>query len=230
MFTLGLTVTFVAISLPLGEKGANVTQATPIPDMLARWATSHISGGNAEYVDALYEVYLRTRTPLRPSGAIISISYPACPARRAWCTTCPIRYYGTGLPGFRRCGCRTDATAPHDSHATEYERKQVRVVQLISAYRQRGHQQAQLDPLGLSERPTVPDLTLSFHELSEADLDTTFQVGTVYFGRPEATLAQIRADLEATYCGTVGAEFMHIVDTEERHWIMSRMEAVRQCA
>ncbi|MEK9534689.1 MAG: 2-oxoglutarate dehydrogenase E1 component, partial [Halieaceae bacterium] len=122
---------------------------------------------------------------------------------------------------------RTDATASHDSHATEYERKQVRVVQLISAYRQRGHQQARLDPLELAERAPVPDLTLGFHELSEADLDTTFQVGTVYFGRAEATLGQIRSDLEATYCGQVGAEFMHIVDTEERHWIMSRMEAVR---
>jgi 2-oxoglutarate dehydrogenase E1 component len=122
---------------------------------------------------------------------------------------------------------RTDATASHDSHATEYERKQVRVVQLISAYRQRGHQQARLDPLELAERAPIPDLTLGFHELSEADLDTTFQVGTVYFGRAEATLGQIRSDLEATYCGQVGAEFMHIVDTEERHWIMSRMEAVR---
>jgi len=79
----------------------------------------------------------------------------------------------------------------------------------------------------LTERASVPDLTLGFHELSDADLDTTFQVGTVYFGRAEATLAQIRADLEATYCSQVGAEFMHIVDTEERHWIMSRMEAVR---
>jgi len=122
---------------------------------------------------------------------------------------------------------RTDATAAHDTHATEYERKQVRVVQLISAYRQRGHQQAALDPLELAVRAPVADLELSFHELSEADLDTTFQVGTVYFGRPEATLAEIWGDLRATYCGTVGAEFMHIVNTEERHWIMSRMESVR---
>ena len=49
---------------------------------------------------------------------------------------------------------RTDATVTQDSHATEYERKQVRVVQLISAYRQRGHQQAQLDPLALAQRPS----------------------------------------------------------------------------
>jgi 2-oxoglutarate dehydrogenase E1 component len=122
---------------------------------------------------------------------------------------------------------RTDATVANDSHATDYERKQVRVVQLISAYRQRGHQQASLDPLALTSRPAVPDLDLAFHELSEADLDTTFQVGTLYFGRSEATLSQIRDDLQRTYCGTVGAEFMHIVNTEERHWIMSRMEAVR---
>ena len=204
-----------------------MTQATPIPDMLARWATSHISGGNAEYVDALYEVYLTDPNGVAPEWRDYFDQLPRVPSETSLVHDVPHSVLRDRFARISKMRVRTDATAPHDSHATEYERKQVRVVQLISAYRQRGHQQAQLDPLGLSERPTVPDLTLSFHELSEADLDTTFQVGTVYFGRPEATLAQIRADLEATYCGTVGAEFMHIVDTEERHWIMSRMEAVR---
>ena len=204
-----------------------MTQATPIPDMLARWATSHISGGNAEYVDALYEVYLQDPNAVAPEWRDYFDQLPRVPSETSLVHDVPHSVLRDRFARISKMRVRTDATAPHDSHATEYERKQVRVVQLISAYRQRGHQQAQLDPLGLSERPAVPDLTLPFHELSEADLDTTFQVGTVYFGRPEATLAQIRADLEATYCGTVGAEFMHIVDTEERHWIMSRMEAVR---
>ena len=204
-----------------------MTQATSLTGMLEQWASSHISGGNAEYVDALYETYLQD-----PSGVPIEWrdyfdQLPRVPTDTTAIHDVPHSVLRERFARISKMRVRTDATASHDSHATEYERKQVRVVQLISAYRQRGHQQANLDPLALTNRELVPDLTLGFHELSDADLDTTFQVGTVYFGRAEATLAQIRADLEATYCSQLGAEFMHIVDTEERHWIMSRMEAVR---
>ncbi|HBO11261.1 MAG TPA: 2-oxoglutarate dehydrogenase E1 component, partial [Halieaceae bacterium] len=83
------------------------------------------------------------------------------------------------------------------------------------------------DPLGLAEREHVADLELSFHELSEADLDTAFQVGSLHIGRENATLGEIVDALERTYCHHIGAEFMHIVDTEQRHWIMTRMESVR---
>ncbi len=195
--------------------------------MLAQWASSHIAGGNAEYVDALYEDYLQDPNGVPAEWRDYFDQLPRVATDTTAIHDIPHSVLRERFARIAKMRVRTDATASHDSHATEYERKQVRVVQLISAYRQRGHQQARLDPLELAERAPVPDLTLGFHELSEADLDTTFQVGTVYFGRAEATLGQIRSDLEATYCGQVGAEFMHIVDTEERHWIMSRMEAVR---
>jgi len=204
-----------------------VTQATPIPGMLAQWASSHIAGGNAEYVDALYETYLQDPNAIPPEWRDYFDQLPKVASDTHALHDVPHSVLRDRFARISKMRVRTDATLSQDSHATDYERKQVRVVQLISAYRQRGHQQASLDPLQLTSRPPVPDLSLSFHELSDADLDTTFQVGTVYFGRSEATLGQILEDLESTYCGTVGAEFMHIVDTEERHWIMSRMEAVR---
>ncbi len=204
-----------------------MTQATPLKGMLAQWASSHIAGGNSAYVDALYEGYLQDPNGVPADWRDYFDQLPRVSTEATAPHDIPHSVLRKRYARISKMRVRTDATASHDSHATDYERKQVRAVQLISAYRQRGHQQAKLDPLGLADRATVPDLTLAFHELSEADLDTTFQVGTVYFGRAEATLAQIRADLQATYCGQVGAEFMHIVDTEERHWIMSRMEAVR---
>ena len=204
-----------------------MTQATSLKGMLAQWASSHIAGGSAEYVDALYEDYLQDPNGVPAEWRDYFDQLPRVATDTTAIHDIPHSVLRERFARISKMRVRTDATASHDSHATEYERKQVRVVQLISAYRQRGHQQARLDPLELAERAPVPDLTLGFHELSEADLDTTFQVGTVYFGRAEATLGQIRSDLEATYCGHVGAEFMHIVDTEERHWIMSRMEAVR---
>ena len=195
--------------------------------MLAQWATSHIAGGNAEYVEALYESYLQDPNGVSPEWRDYFDKLPLVQSDAGTLHDLPHSVLRERFARISKMRMRTDATVANDSHATDYERKQVRVVQLISAYRQRGHQQASLDPLALTSRPAVPDLDLAFHELSEADLDTTFQVGTLYFGRSEATLSQIRDDLQRTYCGTVGAEFMHIVNTEERHWIMSRMEAVR---
>ena len=73
----------------------------------------------------------------------------------------------------------------------------------------------------------MADLELGFHQLSRADFDTVFQTGSLHIGKADATLGEIFQVLERTYCATVGAEFMHIVDTEQRHWIMQRMESVR---
>ena len=87
--------------------------------------------------------------------------------------------------------------------------------------------EGQLDPLGLAEREHVADLELGFHQLSSADFDTVFQTGSLHIGKADATLGEISRRLERTYCNTIGAEFMHIVDTEQRHWIMQRMESVR---
>jgi len=185
------------------------------------WSSSQLSGGNAAYVESLYETWLKS-----PDDVEL-----------AW------RDYFSSLP--RVNGVSTDtphsivrlqfeqlAKAPvrlrtSDVNVSEHERKQVRVLQLMSAYRQRGHQKARLDPLGLWQRPPVPDLELEFHQLREADLDTVFQVGRPYIGKDQATLREIIDALEATYCNTIGAEFRHITESEERRWIEQRMESVR---
>ncbi|MGB2041412.1 MAG: 2-oxoglutarate dehydrogenase E1 component, partial [Porticoccaceae bacterium] len=109
----------------------------------------------------------------------------------------------------------------------EHERKQVKVVQLISSYRFRGHQKANLDPLGIMQREDVPDLHLHFHGLTQADLDTTFQTSPLYMGKPEATLREIVETLEETYCGHLGPEFMHITSFAEKQWLAQRFESVR---
>ena len=189
------------------------------------WRSSHIYGGNATYVEDLYEAYLMDPNAVPEEW-------------RNYFDTLP-RVDGGGLQDvphstvrerfaqISKMRVRTEATVAADSQATEYERKQVRVIQLISAYRQRGHQKASLDPLGIAERQHVPDLELSFHELSPADFDTVFQTGSLHIGKADATLGEIHDALERTYCKHVGAEFMHIVASEERHWIMQRMESVR---
>ncbi len=192
--------------------------------MEALWRTSHIYGGNATYVEDLYEAYLMDPNAVPEEWRSYFDTLPRVDGNLQDIPHSTVRDRFAQISKMR---VRTEATVQADSQATEYERKQVRVIQLISAYRQRGHQKASLDPLGIAERQKVPDLELSFHELSQADFDTVFQTGSLHIGKADATLGEIHAALEKTYCEHVGAEFMHIVNSEERHWVMGRMEAVR---
>ncbi len=89
-------------------------------------------------------------------------------------------------------------------------------LQLIAAYRNRGHQKAKLDPLGLAKREEIPDLDLSAHGLTKSDLDTVFNTGNLEIGKSEATLAEMIEAMESIYCGSIGVEYMHIVDTKEK--------------
>ena len=107
--------------------------------------------------------------------------------------------------------------------SSEHEAKQVKVLQLINAYRVKGHQKARLDPLALSEVPEISEMTLKGNELSEADLDTVFKTGSL-FGVEEAPLRDIIERLEKTYCGTVGLEYMHIEDRSQKRWIQVQIE------
>jgi 2-oxoglutarate dehydrogenase E1 component len=113
------------------------------------------------------------------------------------------------------------------SVSSEHEKKQVEVLRLIQAYRMRGHQGAQLDPLGLWQRPAPADLSINHYGLTNADLDTTFRAGDLYIGKEEASLREILDALQQTYCRTIGSEFTHIVDSEQRNWFMQRLESVR---
>ena len=105
--------------------------------------------------------------------------------------------------------------------------KQVSVLQLINAYRFRGHRNANLDPLNQYKRPQVPELDPSFHDLFESDLDTVFNTGSLQ-GVENATLREILKIVRETYCENVGAEYMHIVETAEKRWIQQQLEPSKE--
>ncbi len=103
------------------------------------------------------------------------------------------------------------------------ETKQVAVLQLINAYRFRGHQHADLDPLALREQELVPELHPAFHKLGSDDMETVFNTGSLV-GPESATLRDILDTLHRTYCGHIGVEYMHITDTQEKRWLQQRLE------
>ena len=111
-------------------------------------------------------------------------------------------------------------------HGQEHA-QQIHVAQLIQHYRKGGHLKAKTDPLGLAKPPSLEHLDLHFHGLTQADLDCVFSTGDLFFGKETATLKEIINDLEATYCGSIGAEFTHINEINELKWLQERMESAR---
>jgi 2-oxoglutarate dehydrogenase E1 component len=187
--------------------------------------TSYYSGTNAAYVEDLYENYLHDPNSVDDQWRRFFDSLPRVDEAVATDTSHQTIRNHFELIGRRRA---RPVPAPGSGGVNiDHERKQVKVQQLISSYRSRGHQRARLDPLGLMSREDPIDLHLNFHGLTEADLDTTFQSGTLYIGKEEATLKEIVDALEETYCGHIGAEFMHITSFTEKQWLQQRFESVR---
>ena len=111
-----------------------------------------------------------------------------------------------------------DIAASHDSDLD----KNARVQQLIHAFRVRGHLMADVDPLVYRQR-THPDLEVQTHGLTLWDLDREFATGG-FGGKPFMKLRDILGVLRDAYCRTVGIEFMHIQDPEQRQWMQERVE------
>jgi 2-oxoglutarate dehydrogenase E1 component len=93
---------------------------------------------------------------------------------------------------------------------------------LVHSYRELGHCVARLDPLG-HHRPPHPLLALSEAGLAEADLDQPVAPGN-FLGPPAGTLRELVAQLTATYCGTLGVEYMDITNREQRTWLQEHLE------
>ena len=99
----------------------------------------------------------------------------------------------------------------------------IRALMLIRAYRVRGHLEAHLDPLGLTQPKPYTELDPATYGFTDADLDRPIFIANV-LGRETASLREILAILRATYCGPIGVEFMHIQDPEQKSWIQRHME------
>jgi 2-oxoglutarate dehydrogenase E1 component len=191
--------------------------------MQRMWNSAHLSGGNAAYVEELYELYLHDPNAVPEEWRTYFQKLPADGSTATDVSHSTIRDHFVLLAKNQRRAQPVSA----GSVSSEHEKKQVEVLRLIQAYRMRGHQGAQLDPLGLWQRPAPADLSINHYGLTNADLDTTFRAGDLFIGKEETSLREILEALQQTYCRTIGSEFTHIVDSEQRNWFMQRLESVR---
>ncbi len=102
-------------------------------------------------------------------------------------------------------------------------RDTIRALMMIRTYRVRGHLIADFDPLGLEGKSYHPELDYKYYGFTEEDLDRPIFID-YQLGQETATLKEILAILKATYCDTIGVEFMHIMDPDEKAWIRQHIE------
>lgn len=108
------------------------------------------------------------------------------------------------------------------------------VMHLIRAYQVRGHEQANLDPLGIQTAPQLAELDISSYGFSEADLQQPLGLGEISSisgvlanATASTTLGEVIKILEATYCGPVGYEYMHIPNRDQCNWLRAKIEVLK---
>jgi 2-oxoglutarate dehydrogenase E1 component len=180
---------------------------------------SHLFGGNAPFVEELYENYLADagsvpdewrayfdKLQVLPGGAAKDMAH--APVVESFALQA-------------KTGTRRAAT-PGD-----LDRKQVSVIQLVAEYRFRGCLLADLDPLKRQQKPHIAELEPGYYDLTDADMDTVFNTGSFIGPAEQAPLREIIRGLQETYCGSLGVEYMYLSSRAEKLWIQQRLEPIR---
>ena len=178
---------------------------------------SYLYSGNATFIEDLYEAYLNKPDSIDPEWRQYFDSLQDGGTSDVAHT--PIQQAYKHVANRRRHGNAGIAPAA-DASAHQ---KQTAVLQLINAHRFNGHRQANLDPLNQYQRPPMQELQPAYHGLTDEDMDKPFSTGSL-FAPDEIPLREIIHIIKKTYCGSIGAEYMHINETEQKRWIQKRLE------
>ena len=187
---------------------------------------SYLFGGNAPYVEEMYENYLAnpTSVPDNWRGYFDALQHvPAVDGSDA--RDVPhLPVVNAFAERAKQGGTKVVIAAGADS---DLGRKRVAVQQLIAAYRNVGARWADLDPLKRTERPVIPELEPSFYGFTDADHETVFNTSNTFFGRETMSLRDLLNALRETYCGSIGAEYNYITDQNQKRWWQERLESTR---
>jgi len=189
-------------------------------------SNSYLFGGNAPYVEELYEAYLDNPGSVPDNWRTYFDKLQNVPSADG--TLSRDVAHAPVVESFAQRAKANAFALKASASELAVARKQVHVQSLIAAYRSLGARWADLDPLKRTERPKIPELEPAFYDLTESDMDITFSATNTYFTKAEQqTLREILQALRETYCGTIGAEFMHITEPTEKRWWQERLESIR---
>jgi len=189
-------------------------------------SNSYLFGGNAPYVEELYEAYLDNPGSVPDNWRAYFDNLQNVPATDG--SESRDVAHAPVVESFAQRAKANAFALKASSADLAVARKQVHVQSLVAAYRNVGARWADLDPLKRTERPKIPELEPAFYDLSESDMDITFSAANTYFTTSEnMSLREILQALRDTYCSTIGAEFMHITDQTQKRWWQQKLEAIR---
>nr|WP_198981789.1 2-oxoglutarate dehydrogenase E1 component [Herbaspirillum sp. ASV7] len=186
---------------------------------------SYLFGGNAPYIEELYEAYLNNPGSVPENWRAYFDAVQHVPATDG--SNRPDVAHAPVIASFAERAKQGPIRTVNASADSDMGRKRVAVTQLIAGYRDLGSRFANLDPLQRQERPNIPELDPSFYGFTDADLDIVFNINNTYFGPETASLRDLLQMLRDTYTRSIGAEFTYISDMAEVRWLEERLEPTR---
>ncbi len=186
---------------------------------------TYLFGGNAPYVEEMYENYLANPGSVPDSWRDYFDALQHVPAVDG--TNAKDVPHLPVVNAFAERAKQGGTKVVMASADAEMGRKRTAVQQLIAAYRNVGARWADLDPLKRTERDKIPELEPSFYGFSDADQEAVFNTSNTFFGKESMSLRELMNALRETYCGTIGAEYMYITDQNQKRWWQQKLEAIR---
>ncbi len=191
------------------------------PSLRELTASTPLSGGNAPYVEALYEQFLADPQSVEPAWR--DYFHHLQDGLKLRDGAGAEQIHSTVQAGIVQRASKPRVATGAVSTAPDSAAKQGAVSRLVQIYANRGHLVANLDPLGLEKRARPRVLELGYFGLTDADLDTEFLTGSRPNDlAPRLKLRELIAQLEYAYCSTIGAEFAHVSNTDERLWLQDQ--------
>ncbi len=186
---------------------------------------SYLFGGNAPYVEEMYENYLANPGSVPDTWRSYFDALQHVPAVDGTdARDVPHMPVINAFAERAKQGKTQVVLANADS---EMGRKRVATQQLIAAYRNVGARWANLDPLKRTERDHIPELDPAFYGFTDADLETVFNTSNTFFGKDTMSLRELLNALRETYCGNIGAEYMYTTDQNQKRWWQQKLESIR---
>ena len=186
---------------------------------------TYLFGGNAPYVEEMYENYLANPGSVPDSWRDYFDALQHVPATDG--THAKDVPHLPVINAFAERAKSGGTKVVMASADVEMGRKRTAVQQLIAAYRNVGQRWADLDPLKRTERPNIPDLDPAFFGFTDADQETVFDTSNTFFGKNRMSLRELLNALRETYCGTIGAEYMYTTEQAEKRWWQQKLESIR---
>jgi 2-oxoglutarate dehydrogenase E1 component len=187
---------------------------------------TYLFGGNAPYVEEMYENYLSNPGSVPDNWRSYFDALQHVPATDG-STTRDVPHQPVINAFAERAKQGTTRVVQASGADSELGRQRTAVQQLIAAYRNVGARWADLDPLKRAERPSIPELEPSFYGFTDADLETVFNTSNTFFGRDTMSLRDLLNALRETYCGTMGVEYMYTTDQNHKRWWQQKLESAR---